>query len=124
MILDTNALLWLLEDDKALGSQARERIANGRVWFSAVSITEITIKAALGKLPKADPVASARLAGLTELPLTSAHGAAIAKFPMLTKHDPFDRMLLAQAHVESMSLLTSDRVLLAAAPDQTIDARA
>ncbi len=124
MILDTNALLWLFEDDKALGSEARSRIEGGRAWFSAVSITEISIKAALGKLPQGDAVASARLAGLGELPLTSEHGAAIANFPTLTKHDPFDRMLLAQAQVEGMPLLTSDRVLLAAAPELTIDARA
>lgn len=125
MILDTNALLWLLEDSLALGPAARERISGARVWFSAVSITEITIKSSLGKLTERDSVAGALGAGLIELPLTAAHSAAIANFPTLTKHDdPFDRMLLAQAQVEGMRLLTSDRVLLAAAPDLTIDARA
>lgn len=124
MILDTNALLWLLEDSIALGPRARERISGARVWFSAVSITEITIKSALGKLTERDSVAGALGAGLIELPLTAAHGAAIANFPTLTKHDPFDRMLLAQAQVEGTPLVTADRVLLAAAPGLTIDARA
>ncbi|MFC7486505.1 type II toxin-antitoxin system VapC family toxin [Knoellia sp. CPCC 206453] len=124
MILDTNALLWLLEDDPALGQEARQHIGTRRVWFSAVSITEATTKSALGKLRNADPLAGALAAGLTELALSAKHGMAIANFPTLLKHDPFDRMLLAQAHVEGLPLLTSDRVLLAAAPDLTIDARA
>lgn len=124
MILDTNALLWLLEDDPALGSEARALIGSGRVWFSAVSITETTIKSALGKLGNPDALAGALSAGLAELPLTAAHGSAVANFPALFRHDPFDRMLLAQAHVEGVPLLTADRVLLAAAPDLTIDARA
>lgn len=124
MILDTNALLWLLEDSVALGPRAREQLGGGRAWFSAVSITEITIKSALGKLPDRDSVAGALGAGLIELPLTAAHSAAIANFPTLIRHDPFDRMLLAQAQVEGMPLVTADRALLAAAPDLTIDARA
>ena len=65
---------------------------------------------------------SAVVTGVTGV--IGSHSAAIANFPTLTKHDPFDRMLLAQAQVEGMRLLTSDRVLLAAAPDLTIDARA
>lgn len=123
MILDTNALLWLLEDASALGAGARARISGGPVWFSAVSITEITIKAGLGKLPRRDVIAGAAAAGLRELPLTAGHGAAIANFDRLVRHDPFDRMLLGQAHIEGMLLLTSDRVLLTAEPDLTLDAR-
>jgi PIN domain nuclease of toxin-antitoxin system len=123
-LLDTNALLWLMEDDPALGTTAREQIGSGRTWFSAVSVTEITIKAALGKLARRDVASGALLSGLFELPLTSEHAKAIANFPTLVKHDPFDRMLLAQAHAEGIPLLTSDRNLLAAAPDLTIDARA
>lgn len=123
MILDTNALLWLLEDAPDLGSGARARMSSGRVWFSAVSITEVTIKSALGKLAQRDVLAGATAAGLVELTLTARHGAAIARFEDLVRHDPFDRMLLAQAHVEGMPLLTSDRVLLTTAPDLTIDAR-
>lgn len=123
MILDTNALLWLLEDAPALGAGARARLSGGRAWFSAVSITEITIKAGLGKLSRRDVVAGASAAGLTELPLTARHGAAIANFDSLVRHDPFDRMLLAQAQVEGMLLLTSDQILLTAEPDLTLDAR-
>lgn len=80
---------------------------------------QVTIARA-GK-PVVDLVVSA---GLAELPLTTTHGATVANFPALLRHDPFDRMLLAQAHVEGMPLLIADRVLLAAAPDLTIDARA
>ncbi|PRY60104.1 PIN domain nuclease of toxin-antitoxin system [Knoellia remsis] len=123
MILDTNALLWLFEDSPLLGPQARGRIEASKVWFSAVSVTEVTIKAAIGKLPSGDVEQAALRAGLAELPLTATHGAAIALFPTLVRHDPFDRMLLAQAQVEAMPLLTSDATLLAAAPELTLDAR-
>jgi PIN domain nuclease of toxin-antitoxin system len=123
VILDTNALLWLLEDAPALGTGARARISGGRAWFSAVSITEITIKTGLGKLARRDVIAGASAAGLIELPLTARHGAALANFDTLVRHDPFDRLLLGQAHIEGMLLLTSDRILLTAEPDLTLDAR-
>ena len=67
-----------------------------------MSITEATIKSALGKLRNADRPDWCMAAGLTELALTAKHGAAIANFPALRKHDPFDRMLLAQARVEGL----------------------
>lgn len=124
ILLDTNALLWLLEDAQALGVSARERVLAGRVYFSPVSVTEVVIKVALGKLSVDDPREGALRAGLEELPYTAAHAAAMASFPGLPRHDPFDRMLLAQASVEDMPLLTSDRTLLSSAPTHTLDARA
>lgn len=114
MLLDTNALLWVLTDDPRLGSQARERLVDGRqVYFSSVSILEITIKEMLGRLDMpADPAVAATSLGLTELPFSSAHARELHAFPDLARHDPFDRMLLAQATTERVNLLTSDRVLL------------
>lgn len=124
ILLDTNALLWLLEDAPLLTERARRLIAATTTHFSAVSVMETSIKMTLGKLPPRGSVAlAAATAGLRELPLTAEHAEAITSFPDLARHDPFDRMLLAQTRTEGMRLLTSDRRLLAAAPELTIDAR-
>lgn len=127
ILLDTNALLWLYRDDAALGVRSRRRIAAApRVFFSAASVMEITIKHLLGRieLPGGSdyPDVFAR-SGLAELPLTARHAAALAHFPALARHDPFDRMLLAQARVESLELLTSDGALLALGESWILDAR-
>lgn len=117
ILLDANALLWLYRDSADLGADARIRIQNAdRVYFSSATVMEITIKHMLGRLPlpggDAFPEVFER-SGLTELPFTSGHAAAMAGFPALVRHDPFDRMLLAQARSEAFDLITSDAVLLA-----------
>jgi len=127
ILLDTSALLWFLTRDRRMGPSAQRAFQESvsPVHFSAVSIVEFTIKEMIGKLQLMAPAAeSARRSGMRELPFTADHAAGIEAFPALVRHDPFDRMLLAQARIEGMRLLTSDRVLLAAEPDLTIDARA
>nr|WP_241740187.1 MULTISPECIES: type II toxin-antitoxin system VapC family toxin [Microbacterium] len=126
-MLDTNALLWLYKDSSDLGAQARQKIVRAtRVHFSAASIMEISIKHMLGRLPlpggEGFPEVFIR-SGLVELPLTSAHAAAMTDFPELTRHDPFDRMLVAQAASEAFELLTSDATLLAQGRGWITDAR-
>jgi PIN domain nuclease of toxin-antitoxin system len=80
-------------------------------WFSVCSIWEIAIKGALGRPDfKVDPVRLRRgllEGGAQELTITSAHALATADLPPIHK-DPFDRLLIAQAHVEGLTLLTSD----------------
>jgi PIN domain nuclease of toxin-antitoxin system len=127
ILLDTNALLWVVRDDSALGALARGRIDEAsRVHYSPVSITEITIKHMLGRiaLPGGEefPTIFAR-SGLVELPFVAEHAASVAQYPTLVRHDPFDRMLLAQARVERMALITSDQVLLALGEPWIVDAR-
>jgi len=127
ILLDTNALLWLYRDDALLGPESRRRIdGSQRVCFSAATILEITIKNMLGRLelPGGDgfPQVFAD-SGLVEVPFTAEHAAALAGFPALARHDPFDRMLLAQARSESMDLLTSDAALLALGEPWIRDAR-
>lgn len=114
LLLDTNALLWTLTGDARLGRKARKSItAAGVVKYSAVSVLEITVKTMLGKLSLPGDLPTALTAsGLGEIPLTSRHAGALTEFAELARHDPFDRMLLAQAHVEHLSLLTSDGTLL------------
>lgn len=116
MLLDTHALLWLTLDDARLGERARDRILHApRVLYSAVSISELVIKHMLGRieLPGGElfPEIFTR-SGLVELPFTARHANAMRDDPTLARHDPFDRMLVAQARAESVELLTTDRILL------------
>ena len=125
ILLDTAVVIWLLKDVPRLGPRARERIAaDGVVHFSAISIAEIHIKAMTGKLRVPDAMLD-RLGptGLLELPLSGRDAAALSEFPELTRHDPFDRLLVAQAHRAGMEFLTSDQTLLSLGREFIVDAR-
>src|SRR5699024_10081184 len=125
ILLDTNALLWVLAGDHALGERSRALITTSRpVHFSAVSVLEIIIKEMLGRLEVPGDVADgAERAGLVELAFSADDAASLRDFPALSRHDPFDRMLLAQAARDNLELLTSDRHLLALGLDWVLDAR-
>jgi len=112
VLLDTHLLLWALGAPARLPPAARRVIRDGDVYVSAASIWEISIKAALGKL-RADPdevLAALEPAGLLSLPISGEHAARVASLPPIHR-DPFDRLLVAQALVEPMRLLTDDTVL-------------
>lgn len=118
LLLDTHMVLWTLTGSARLSSAARRLLgaADNECFVSAASTWEIAIKAGLGKAPLR--VAPAELeaaivdAGLRPLPITLAHSLAIDAVD-LAHGDPFDRLLLAQCHVETLRLLTVDRMLLA-----------
>jgi PIN domain nuclease of toxin-antitoxin system len=109
LLLDTHVLLWWLADHPALSKQARALIANEpEVFASAASAWEIAIKRALGKLEAPEDLLSALEAGgIRRLPIDFQHAAVAGALP---RHhdDPFDRMLVAQAQREGLTLLTSD----------------
>lgn len=112
LLLDTHVLLWWLADSPRLGREARGLIARSpAVHVSAASAWEIGIKRAIGKLtaPANLPEALAN-SGFFALSITIEHAAAAASLP---RHhdDPFDRMLVAQAKAEKLTLLTSDQRL-------------
>jgi PIN domain nuclease of toxin-antitoxin system len=114
LLLDSQTLLWVLDDSPRLGKQARATIsAATRVHVSAATVWELTIKAMLGKLTVPAHLAK-RLSdqGLLMLSVTAEHAEGIRDFPELVRHDPFDRLLVAQARHTGLPLLTSDRVLL------------
>jgi PIN domain nuclease of toxin-antitoxin system len=115
LLLDTQVAIWTTTDDRRLGSAAKHRITRAStIYLSAVSHVEIAIKSTLGKLSvPADLAIQLQEQGLGELPLRAAHAAGIGQFLQLIGHDPFDRILLAQAYIEGLTLLTSDRRLLA-----------
>lgn len=126
ILLDTHVALWLVTTPRQrLGAQALDAIGSEvRVCFSAVTTLEVAIKRMTGRLEVTpDFHVRMREQGLEDLPVTSAHAAAIEDFPQLTRHDPFDRLLIAQAHVERATFVTADRRLLDLGLDWILDAR-
>jgi PIN domain nuclease of toxin-antitoxin system len=112
LLLDTHLLLWALGAPSKLSAATRKQIQAAEVFVSAASIWEISIKRSLGKL-EADPreiVAAIAPAGFALLPVTGEHAAGIVELPPVHR-DPFDRMLVAQAQIEPMILLTNDEAL-------------
>ena len=114
ILLDTHALLWWLTNNPRLGSQARNVILsrNTSVWVSSATVWEISIKAALGRLELREPFAEVMPAELERegfRPLTITHRHAFAVRTLPRHHDdPFDRMLIAQARCEDLTLVTAD----------------
>jgi PIN domain nuclease of toxin-antitoxin system len=114
VLLDTHLLLWALAAPAKLPAAARKQIETAEVFVSAASIWEISIKSALGKV-EADPnevLAAVAPAGFSLLPINGEHAAKVRELPLLHK-DPFDRILVAQALVEPMILLSNDEALRA-----------
>ena len=113
LLLDTHILLWWLEDGPSLSAMARELISTpeNTVFVSAVCCWEIWLKQSLGKL-RIPPDFAQRLAAesFENLPLTAPHTQQVAALPWYHR-DPFDRMLIAQAQVEKLILLTADEAL-------------
>ncbi len=118
-LLDTHVFLWWISDDARLSPRLRGRIAapNVELLWSVASSWEVGIKYALGKLPLAEPpgplLARHRyLNRVGVLPIMEAHALAAAALPAL-HHDPFDRLLVGQAMLEGVELLTADPAVLA-----------
>lgn len=118
LLLDTHLLLWagiaeIVASDRPLPAEARALIADqaNELYFSPASVWEVAIKSALGKPDfRIDPHVFRRALldnGYIELPITSEHTAGVANLPNHHK-DPFDRLLVAQATAEGITLLTND----------------
>lgn len=109
LLLDTHVVLWWLTDDPTLSDALKERITHDPdILVSAATIWEVAIKQALGKLH--GPVGLADYignGGFIQLPIGLDHAAAAGRLPMIHR-DPFDRMLVAQAQYEDLTLVTRD----------------
>jgi PIN domain nuclease of toxin-antitoxin system len=116
LLLDTQLLLWAVHEPARLSDEAKRLFSEpaNDLFFSAASLWETAIKSSLGRADfDVDPqlFRHTLLAdGFLELAITSEHAVAVGTLPMVHK-DPFDRMLLAQAIVEGLTLLTADEVL-------------
>lgn len=113
LLLDTHVLLWWLSDDRKLARNARDIIANSDndVLVSSVSLWEISIKTALGRLEiELDDLENAILKnGFRSLSIGFRHAVTAGRLPNVHR-DPFDRMLVAQASVEELRVVSHDRV--------------
>ena len=126
ILLDSQVVLWVLDDNPKLGKLARELITSSvAAHVSMATIWELTIKAILGKVTLPDKLASVLTGfGYPLLNVTAEHIEGLRDYPELARHDPFDRLLVAQAGFSGMRLLTADRVLLALGRDFIVDATA
>jgi PIN domain nuclease of toxin-antitoxin system len=116
LLLDTHALIWWLLFDSALSTPARSAISDrhNTVFVSAASAWEITTKYRLGKLPgaacfAADIGAAIGGEGFVALPVNLLHGQKAGALPGSHK-DPFDRMLIAQAMIGNLTLVSNEKV--------------
>ena len=113
LLLDTHILLWVAGSPEKLSESTRSLLSSpdNSLFFSAVSIWEIVIKLVLGRKDfKADPYRLRKLLvsnGYAEISVTAEHALKVDSLPPLHK-DSFDRLLLAQARVEGMRLVTAD----------------
>ncbi len=111
LLLDSHTLFWVLRGSPELSPRVQRTLADdsNEVYFSPVSCYELSLKAALGKMPEF-PGSLAVIAigqGYKELPLTSTHADRAARLPLVHR-DPWDRLIAGQALSESMTVATID----------------
>lgn len=112
LLLDTHLLLWALAEPRRLSPAVQLELEATDVYVSAASIWEIAIKSGLGKIDidPAEILSALEPTGFLLLNITGAHAAAVTRLPPVHK-DPFDRLLVTQAQLEGMPLVTNDALL-------------
>lgn len=113
LLLDTHVVLWWLADDATLADDLKAMLDHEPdVFLSAATIWEVSIKQAIGKLKEpTDLPERIRESGFRELPVTSRHTIEAGRLPLIHR-DPFDRMLVAQARCQNLTLVTRDPQIL------------
>lgn len=110
-LLDSHFFIWLMEDSKKVSPEIKLLIKDSvnEVFVSVIAVWEIVIKKSKGlKTPK-DITGGITRAGFKILPIEISHALEVEKLPLYRDHkDPFDRMLISQAKVEKLTLVTSD----------------
>jgi PIN domain nuclease of toxin-antitoxin system len=110
-LLDTHVLLWWFDDPELLSEPARSAITepDNRAIVSVASVWEIAIKTALGKLEAPDDLEDMiEDAGFELMSIIYSHAWTVKNLPLERHKDPFDRLLVAQAKVEGLTLITRD----------------
>jgi PIN domain nuclease of toxin-antitoxin system len=113
LLLDTSAVLWWLDDNRRLGAVAREAVADAdnEVFVSAATAWEIAMKRAAGTLEASfDIAATIEASSFLALPIEIEHAVEAAVLPA-HHEDPFDRILVAQARLEGLTLVTDDAAM-------------
>ena len=109
LLLDTHVVLWWLADDPTLADDIKDRLDHEPdVYVSAATVWEVAVKQALGKFPEpAGLPERIEESGFRNLPISFDHAITAGRLPMIHR-DPFDRMLVAQAQCEDLTLVTRD----------------
>ena len=110
VLLDTHILIWALENNSKLSENARNVITAGRnmVFVSSASVWEISIKKSIGKLKAPDNLLEELLSHrFSLLDINAEHAQLAGELPLIHK-DPFDRILVAQAKIEKLTLISAD----------------
>jgi PIN domain nuclease of toxin-antitoxin system len=117
LLLDTHAFLWFITNDPQLSATAKALIAdpNNEIVVSPASYWETAIKVSIGKYPLSAPYETFITRGIDDngfkiLPIEPRHTAALTTMPFHHR-DPFDRLLVAQSHVEKISIVSNDAIL-------------
>ena len=113
LLLDTHVLIWALENNPTLSNDARDVIIDGSnmVFISSASVWEISIKKAMGRLEIPGNLdEEIKLHRFTHLAMNCEHAQLAGELPAIHK-DPFDRMLIAQAIIEKLTLVTRDNMI-------------
>lgn len=117
LLLDTHAFLWWVSDDARLPRRARRLIEQGQCFVSVASCWEMAIKVSLRKLTLSDPVdrfVHEQLAanGFSLLTISLEHAGRVADLPFHHR-DPFDRLLVAQALIDELAMVSADEIFRA-----------
>ncbi len=113
-LIDTHILIWFLEGNKLLSKSRREFIENpnNEIFVSIASLWEIAIKISIGKLALAEPfsdvIKQIAVENIKILAISPEHALRISTLPFHHR-DPFDRLIIAQAQVENLTIITNDR---------------
>ncbi|MFC7546518.1 type II toxin-antitoxin system VapC family toxin [Plantactinospora sp. GCM10030261] len=109
LLLDTHVVIWWLVDDTTLSEDFKDQLDHEPdIYVSAATVWEVAIKQAIGKLKEpADLAERIRNSAFRELPIRSEHAIAAGRLPMIHR-DPFDRILVAQARCEGLTIATRD----------------
>lgn len=109
LLIDSHIAIWIFDDDKRLGSSARSLLTNSKVYFSSATPWELGIKRAKGRL-QFDGAISQDLIGYGFVPLSISIAHAEEQEQLAAHHgDPFDRIIIAQAIVENLPVMSADR---------------
>lgn len=110
LLLDTHVVLWWLADDAELDAATKDRLdVEPEIFISSATVWEVGTKQALGKLAGESSLAEhVRDSGFAVLPISAHHAIAASGLP-LHHRDPFDRMMIGQALVEGLTVMTRDR---------------
>ena len=112
LLLDTHVLLWWLTDSPELSDDLKDQIETElEVYVSSATVWELSIKKTAGKLKLPDDLTGwVERSGLSELPIRLPHGDLAGRLPQIHR-DPFDRVLIAQALTEKLTLVTRDGII-------------